>query len=76
MPLSDLFLRFHTKRGYSSVGRASRSQSVVDNYSHVLPGALTCFFIGKTVVCTLSQVFSNELKIYHRCTKKWIKSAR
>jgi hypothetical protein len=33
---------------------------VAKKYSHFIPRALTCFFIGKTVGGALSQAFSNE----------------
>ena len=65
--LADLIL------AVAQLGRAPGSGKAAEKHPHLLPRALTCFFIGKLFEWALSQVFSNELKKFGRWIKKWIK---
>jgi hypothetical protein len=61
--------------------RSASTRNIV--YTERLTNTLTLahllsrpFFIGKNATGALSQVFSNMLKKYRRCTKKWTKGDR
>jgi hypothetical protein len=60
-------------RAVAQLGKAPGSGRAREKYAHVLPTALTCFFIGKSPESRVSQVFSNARKNFGRWTKTWTK---
>ena len=61
------------RRAVAQLGRAPGAGRAVEKYPHFLPRGLICFFRGKPLGQTLSQVFLSKPKKHPRWTKKWTK---